>query len=386
MTGRWPAGARVGLLDAVVAASLTAVSQAELVSNGVWSPVAALFSLVMTGTLALRRTFPWAVLLVPLAWGGQALVLEPAPSTLGNGLALMVAVYAAGEALGPVRSLPVLALTGVASVVFETDQKNVDAAAGDMVMAVAAWIIGLVIAERRRRTTRRLTAADEDLRAAELRTATALAEERQRMARELHDVVSHGVTVVVMQARGARAMLDIDREQSRIALDAIERAGQDALADMRRLVTLLRDPAPGIQPQPGLDDLDRLVTAARLDVPVDVTVTGEPVELPSGLGLTAYRLVQEGLTNALRHAPGAAIDLRVDWAPDHLTITIENAAGGEAESTAAPGSGFGLLGLRERVELYGGTLDYGLTDDVWGVRARLPVATVAPTPETTELR
>lgn len=206
------------------------------------------------------------------------------------------------------------------------------------------------------------------------------------MARELHDVVSHGVTVVVMQARGARAMLDIDPEQSRIALDAIERAGQDALADMRRLVTLLRDPAPGIQPQPGLDDLDRLVTAARLDVPVDVTVTGEPVELPSGLGLTAYRLVQEGLTNALRHAPGAAIDLRVDWAPDHLTITIENAAGGEAESTAAPGSGFGLLGLRERVELYGGTLDYGLTDDVWGVRARLPVATVAPTPETTELR
>jgi len=245
----------------------------------------------------------------------------------------------------------------------------------------AATVAGLGIRKLRRRladSTARLQRA-----AAEHETATrrALAAERARIASELHDVVTHNVSVMVVQAGAARTVLASSPADAEAALLAVEASGRAAMAELRNLLGLLSPPVDGtdaaaggdqsatLRPQPGLDELDALICrVSAAGLPVRLQVSGEPRPLPPGADLAAYRVVQEGLTNVLRHAGRAAASVAVHWG-EKLVITVsDDGAGGPGG-----GPGRGLLGLGERLSLYGGELDAGpLAGGGWQVRAVLP--------------
>ncbi|MFI2738121.1 sensor histidine kinase [Streptomyces sp. NPDC018711] len=191
--------------------------------------------------------------------------------------------------------------------------------------------------------------------------------ERSRIARELHDVVTHNVSMMTIQAGAARTVLATSPEQAREAMLAVEAAGRTAMSELRHVMGLLTmstdgpDPAVDVAlaPQPGLDALAELTDRVRASgVPVEVAVRGVPVELPAGVDLAAYRVVQEALTNAVRHAAGARVSVEVEYGADRLRVEVCD-TGGHRLRTAEPGGGHGLLGLRERLAVYGGTLDAG---------------------------
>lgn len=205
----------------------------------------------------------------------------------------------------------------------------------------------------------------------EAATRRAVEQERARIARELHDVVTHNVSMMTVQAGAARKVMDSRPDMARDALLAVEAGGRAAMSELRHVMGLLTMPedaggGPGgaaakvdLAPQPGLGQLDALAGRAR-DAGVDVTweVTGDAVPLPPGVDLAAYRVVQEALTNAVKHAAGAAVRIRVRYAPGELRVEVAD-TGGTASPTAATGNARGLIGLRERLAVYGGTLDAG---------------------------
>jgi signal transduction histidine kinase len=215
----------------------------------------------------------------------------------------------------------------------------------------------------------------------EASTRLAVAQERSRIARELHDVVSHHVSVMTIQAGAAGKVIDAQPGLAREALTAIESSGRETMAELRHLLGLLT-PGPGdemLHPQPGLEQLDQLIATVR-QAGLPVTSRRTPVDLPRGLDLTAYRVVQEALTNALRYAPGAATDVAVRADGDGLVIEVVNDAPppGTAVPAAAAGSGTGLLGLAERLKIYGGTLETGRRlGGGFRVMARLPLEATA---------
>jgi signal transduction histidine kinase len=246
----------------------------------------------------------------------------------------------------------------------------------------------------------RLERAEAEHRAA---TVRALAAERSRIAGELHDVVTHSVSVMVVQAGAARRVLAGSPDDARAAMLAVEATGRTALVELQHLLGLL-SPVEGMQPvsgpaaagtaplhpQPGLDHLQSLVDrVAAAGLPVELTVTGQPRTLPPGVDLTAYRVVQEALTNAMRHAGPAAAVVTLDYREDAVVVDVSDNGGrdhgpGRTASSAssspasAAGSGRGLLGLRERLSLYGGELDAGPRPaGGWRVRATLPDVAVA---------
>ena len=185
----------------------------------------------------------------------------------------------------------------------------------------------------------------------------AVQDERRRIARELHDIIAHSVSVMTVQAGAVRRVLQPDQERERDALVSIEKTGRDAMAEMRRLVGLLKDDvAPSYAPQPGLAALGGLVTTmSEAGLPVEVTVEGQPLDLTPGMDLTAYRVVQEALTNTLKYAGPARACVTIRWSPAELLVEVANDGG----STQSAATGFGLAGMRERLELYGGRLDSG---------------------------
>ncbi|HEY3261251.1 MAG TPA: sensor histidine kinase [Pseudonocardiaceae bacterium] len=238
-----------------------------------------------------------------------------------------------------------------------------------------AWVAGFALRER-------VTAAD----AAEQRAATleqeqeeaerrAIVEERARIAREMHDVVSHHVTVMTVQAAAVRRLLRSDQERERQALVTVEQTGREALREMRRLVGVLRDTAepPALAPQPSLSQISKLVAQAReAGLPVELRIDGEPVELPASIDLTAYRLVQEGLTNAISHARAEHAQVQVRYAA--AGIEVEVCDDGRGTDHEANRNGHGLVGMRERVSIYGGRLEAGpRAEGGYRLRAWLPV-------------
>ncbi|MFF8280870.1 sensor histidine kinase [Streptomyces lateritius] len=216
----------------------------------------------------------------------------------------------------------------------------------------------------------------------------AVEQERSRIARELHDVVTHNVSMMTIQAGAARKVLDTAPDLAREAMLAVESAGRSAMSELRHVMGLLTmaaadgpaatadDPATDVDlaPQPGLDRLEELADRVRgTGVPVEVAVRGTPTVLPAGVDLTAYRVAQEALTNAVKHAAGASVSVTVEYAPGELRVEVTD-TGGQPRPSAAPGSGRGLLGLRERLAIYGGTLQAGgRPRGGYRVRAVLPV-------------
>ena len=208
----------------------------------------------------------------------------------------------------------------------------------------------------------------------EERAREAVAEERARLARELHDVVGHSVSVMTVQTSAVRRLLLPEQEKEREALEVVEQTGRQALAEMRRLVDVLRRPeeAPALAPQPSLQHLEKLVAHVRESgLPVELRVEGEAVRLPAGVDLTAYRLVQEGLTNALKHARADRAEVLVRYGDGEIELEVtDNGTGGGDGS----GGGHGLVGMRERIAVYGGELDAApQPEGGFRLRARLPV-------------
>ena len=240
---------------------------------------------------------------------------------------------------------------------------------------VAAWIAGLRAPGARRRAeaaeVRAVRAEDERESAARI----AVAEERARIARELHDVVAHAVSVMVLQVGAVRHKLPDTLAEDRDALRSVERAGRTALAEMRRLLAAMRreDDEVEFVPQPGLDGLNALLDeVGRAGLPARLHVDGEPFPLPRGVDLSAYRIVQEGLTNALKHANASDADVTVRYRPDEVEIEVRDNGGGVAKTD---GLGHGLVGVRERVKIYGGEMSAGTAPEGGFVLStRLPIA------------
>lgn len=246
-------------------------------------------------------------------------------------------------------------------------------------------LFGLWVGTRRQLVENLRERAERLEREQHLLTETAIVAERTRIAREMHDVVAHRVSLMVLHAGGLEVSAPDERTAQ--AAELIRTTGREALSELREILGVLRDggdTAP-TTPQPALDDLERLVDSARaVGVEVELGVTGTPRELSAQVERTAYRVVQEALTNAARHAPGAAVDIRVDHGRHELTVTVVNGPATVDGVVPVPGSGYGLVGLRERLALVGGTFVAGpLSDGGWWVRAAIPV-TPAETPRTVE--
>jgi signal transduction histidine kinase len=268
-------------------------------------------------------------------------------------------------AIGVATDIPTLAIG-----------KPVGNVAGPDVIIAIAFGVGVTFARMRRHTeTLREQAerAECERREAAERAAAA---ERARIARELHDVISHDVSLIVLQAAVERRV-HRDGGATAQAFATIESSGREALAELRRMLGVLRkdDGDAPLRPQPGIADLPELVEQARAaGVPVDVVVDGAPVPVPPGLDIAAYRIVQESITNAAKHAAGAAVTASLRYEDGALAIDVVNAVGRHSPTRPLPDGGHGLIGMKERVALFGGTLEASPVEDGgFRVRARLPL-------------
>ena len=374
------ADALLAVVLAVVAVTGLTVSPEEA---GFETPdlLAGVLALGQALPLALRRRAPGAVLVAVWLATAAHLLLDYPPQTpvfVGAMVATYsVAAYGRGRAplAGAMFVTGALTALAVAGMVADPEWGVVDFAAGGLVF-VTAWVLG-----DRARTRRAYTAALEDRarrleREREAQSRAAVLDERNRMARELHDVVAHGVSVIVVQATAARRVLASDVDAAREALNSIEATGRTALSELRALLGALRSAGEGgeLRPQPGLAALPELVERTReTGLPVDLRVEGERPPLPPGVDLSSYRIVQEALTNVLKHAPGACTTVHVRYEADRLRVEIIDEGGGARAGDGA-GTGHGLTGMRERATVLGGQLEAGpRPGGGFAVRASFPL-------------
>jgi signal transduction histidine kinase len=273
----------------------------------------------------------------------------------------------------------VIVLAGIATVVY-----NIPGVATAELFVIPidfgiSWAAGYVLRERSVQAEAAELRAMRAEREREAAARVAVAEERTRIARELHDIVAHAVSVMVLQVGAVRHQLPEELSDDSEALRSVERAGRTALAEMRRLLGAMRDDSDEVSfmPQPGLDGLDSLLEeVTRAGLPVELHVDGEPFPLPRGVDLSAYRIVQEGLTNALKHAHATTANVTVRYGLDELQIEVRDNGVG---SSTTDGLGHGLVGVRERVKIYGGEMTAGAANGGGFVlNTRLPVAAEAP--------
>jgi signal transduction histidine kinase len=365
-------------LDTVIAGGLGVVFTLEVLTESGFAghrPLNLLLGLGFCASLMLRRRYP----LVPLAAGLVIIELanlaRPAvPNQLAETGAFLFgfvfAIYSAGRyATG--SAVLGCALLVVAAIPLAGIEPGDPVAFTDIaffVMFLGGPFVGGRIV-RRRVAREQVLEVERDTKAAE-----AVADERARIARELHDVVSHAISVVVLQARGGRKLLADEPASAREAFDVIEQVSEQALTEMRRLLGLLRagDDELALAPQPSIARIDELISGLKASgLPVEVTVEGEPAPLPAGVDVSAYRIVQEALTNALKHAGPARAHVYLRYHADDLELEIldDGAGGGNGG-----GSGHGLAGIRERVAVIGGEMDSGARPGGgYAVRARLPL-------------
>ena len=330
----------------------------EYQSHPAWV-AAPLIALVVVPLLA-RRRFPFYapaavwVLSAAVSFTNGWLVATP----LSTFIAANIAAFLLGSADDGLQARLGLAFVLCGAVIVVGNKPG--HARSDLVfvpvMFAIAWAAGYALRERARRAEaaeRRAARAEHQSRAA---ACAAAADERGRIARELHDTIAHAVSVMVLQAGAVRHQLpDAHREHKNALLD-VEQAGRTALTDMRHLLDAMREPGGGVElaPQPGLDRLEGLLKEfGRAGLPVRLSTAGERFALPGGVDISAYRIVQEGLTNVLKHAQATQAEVTLHYAPDQLGIEVRDNGRGPGP---AGGSGHGLVGIRERVRLYDGEM------------------------------
>ena len=335
------------------------------------------FTLLWTLPLLFRRRFPLgAPVVVLVVLGLEALVADEAvTSSQTNGLAIVAAFGILGSH-PDLRAAVAGAVIGYLSMVLIVldDRPRVAGTVAIFLVTAVAWTIGRALGERGRRT------ADLEERAERLERAhaEAVAGERATIARELHDVIAHSVSVMTVQAGAARLLLEEDPPRARESLVAVEETGRQALGEMRRLLGILRgdEHEARLTPQPGIADIDALVEQVRAaGLPVDVVVDGAPKPLSPGVDLAAYRVVQEALTNALKHAGAARARVSIRYGANALELAVTN----DGRAPRNGGTGHGLVSMRERVTLYGGEFEAGPRGEGgYAVRASLPLDAAAP--------
>ena len=328
--------------------------------------------------LALRRRAPvpvWAIAGIFTAIYGASNLDDP-PIFFGG----LVALYTVASLSSRRTSYVAAAITAVSiavSVAASGDTAFVTLAFNVVVFATA-WILGDSVRVHRAYTAELEARAVRLERDRREEAARAAAEERVRIARELHEVVAHHVSVIALQSQAAEVLLPADPDRAAGVVADIGLTARQALAELRRLLGALReddDRAPALAPQPGVDDLDALVAAVRrAGLAVDVSVEGEARPLPAGIGLSAYRIVQEALTNVLKHAHADRAHVTLRFEDDQLLVCVTDDGTGGGQSPPPNGQGQGLIGMRERVALIGGELTAGVRPDGgFRVEARLPV-------------
>ncbi len=372
------------VLDAGLAAVIATVGLLEL-----WLPLPSVIGegsragatvVVILGAvlLALRRVWPLAVCLAILLLFPVAHLLGPVPILFwGQFVPMAVAVYSVARH-GRGRAPLVGAAAAVATLLFISWRVP---ALQDTTEVFFHWVVftlalafgfGLSGMETRARESAQ-RALDVEVSATQ-QTMVALAVERARIARELHDVVAHSVSVMVVQAGAAREMVDDDTEYVRSALESIRSTGTGALSEMRRVLEVLRTDgeAGQLAPQPGAEGIGALVEETRrAGLDADLLVDGTPRALSPGLDLAAYRIVQEALTNVRRHASATRVRVAIHYAADHVAVEVRDDGVGVTPPSSLV-AGQGLLGMRERTALYGGRLETS-SGDGFTVRAVLPV-------------
>lgn len=361
--------------DFVVAAVLTAVSQIELWSteqlpelddgNGrAW--FAAVLA-IMTGSVVARRRAP--LLATGIAAGAFAVMtlLVKAVEVYSTLNVLMFSVFSV--AAYATRWRAGVGLTLAMGVLYLEDD-------ADWILGAAifgtVWLAGRAVRSHRLLAGELATKVADLERERERSRRLTMAEERARIAREVHDVLAHTVSVMVVQAEAAEELLHRDQERTQQRLVAIQTTGREALGEIRHLVGILRNDEPGSDrsPQPGLGQVQELVEEfRRLGLPVTVTIEGDAKQLPPGLDLCAYRLVQEGLTNTLKHAGPATASVAIHYGRDDLELDVQDDGCGADQIDA----GHGLTGIRERVSLYGGNVQIATRrDGGFTIHAQLP--------------
>jgi signal transduction histidine kinase len=375
--GKWvqlhPVAVDVILVTLVLAAFEMPAFDPYRHAGGPWWPC---WGLAVAVPLLWRRRFPVAVLAVSLAATAGALVTRTGPDW--GGLSLIAILLGpsvsltTAAALVPARASGRLAAISVAAVIatnFHRSVRGPDVVAAQVIVLAAAWLAGEAIRARRSevallrdRVTRQAEQSAED--------------ERTRIARELHDVVAHQLSVIAVQAGAARFQLDED--SARVAsLLIIEDASRQALGDLRRALGVLRssEVGVGIAPQPGLDQLDGLARRLRdAGLPLDLTTSGDISAIPDGIAVSAYRIVQEALTNVLNHAGQVTTTVRVICTPQEIQLDVHNEGASGVYAAGPGGGGHGLIGMRERVAAYGGSLRAdALACGGFEVAARIPL-------------
>jgi signal transduction histidine kinase len=343
----------------------------------------AVLSLLLMASLAWLRRAPLAAVCWAVATYYLPHVVVPHDLTLLGGFVPLVVLTASAGYFCPRRRAllaAAIAVTGITAVMLSTPWlRSPDSFAYNGVVLLAPWLGMRALREREDRAARLSAALVRERAAKDAAVREVAFEERARIARELHDIVAHSVSVMVVQVGAARMQLRTGAASAEGPLLAAEEVGRQALDDLRRLLGVLRAPdtegghgnGPN-PPQPGLSELDALVAQVRAaGLLVDVAVEGDPAELPAGLDLTAYRVVQEALTNTLKHSGAAQVKVRLVFGPSSLVVDIVDDG-----VAAAPGvgAGHGLVGIRERVSLFGGTAIAGPGPaGGWQVRVELPL-------------
>jgi len=341
-------------------------------------PLLVVLALVWTLAPLARRRLPFAAPVASLvAVGAMTFVAEEfVASTVTSvvGLALVTGVLSAYNEPRVAAAGLALAWGVVGLVAVQDPQESFVGSLVAGLVATASWLVGLGWYRRSAYAAALHERAERAERERETAARVAVAEERARIARELHDVVAHSVSVMVLQSGAVRRLLDEHQTREREALGAVERTGREALAEMRRLLGVLRAPdeQAELAPQPGLSELPALVARTEAaGLPVALRVEGEPSALPLGIDLSAYRIVQEALTNTLKHAGPAHAEVAIRYEREAIDIEIAD------DGSRAPtdnGGGHGLVGMRERATLYGGELTAEAREGGgFVVHARLPL-------------
>jgi signal transduction histidine kinase len=373
--------------DAAIALGLTLLVQAD--GNGLLSnegsfhgPAAAVTALFMTVPLLWRRRNPLPVFLVVFValiatFTGD--VTAHASIVWTSITALVVAAYSVGSQSRSVRLSLVLlaAVATMIAVVFPDSLPAPPEFAVPYVLLLLPWLVGHALRTRQLRADAFQERARRLEQEREFDAQMARNEERERIARELHDVVAHTVSVMVVQAGAARHVVETEPEKAVEALSAVETTGREAMAELRNLLGVLNseDGEARLTPQPGVDQLPALVQRVRdAGLPAELQVTGTPRALAPGIDLTVYRIVQEALTNALKYAGRVRTEIALDYREDSLKVEVlDEGAGQRSQPGASPGRG--LAGMRDRVALYGGTLEAGpRLGRGYAVRAWLPLS------------
>jgi signal transduction histidine kinase len=347
------------LRDGLVALLATGIELALLLDDGEATAAAVVLTVLAGAALVVRRREPLAVLGAVLVAAAALVALEQPPS----GLTVLIALFTVAERCDRQESLAALVPT-MGAVVALSVAANRDppvlTGATAAVLAAGVWGLGAYAQARRRERGQALRLA--------------VHEERAAIARELHDIVAHSVSVMLLGVRGARDVLRTDPEVADDTLARVEAGGERSLAELRRALALLRDPAAPaeLRPQPTLAELEALVDGYRdAGLPIDFSLAGRSRPMPEGVELSLYRIVQEALTNVLKHARPTRVGVSVAFAERWVDVEVVDDGGG-GPGVGGTDDGHGLVGMRERVGLLGGELEAGRCPGGYRVAARLP--------------